>query len=256
MKNILRLLTGGLVAAFFAIAAHASELAPGAFSAGTVRGDVSYKVAGSSEYQKLSAGVALPQGATIKTGANSSVVVVFGSGSIAAIPANSEVEITKFEQALFSGPVPINAEPAVSNTEIRLIDGGVTSKVAKLKKGSAYTVNTPVGAAGVRGTIFNVWFKAETNEFSISCAEGEVVYSSNEAITTPIAAGQRFLATLEFTPPNTFTLSGATVGDLPDDVRAEIEAAVGVIASAMGLDTDPVLILNPVDTTQIGVSPN
>ena len=255
MKNILRLLTGGIVAAFFAVAAQAAELAPGAYSAGTVRGDVSYKLAGSSEYQKLSPGVALPQGATIKTGDNSNALLVLGSGSVIAIRANSEVEVTKFEQQPFSGPMPINAEPSLSNTEIRLINGGVTSKVAKLKKGSSYTVNTPVGAAGVRGTTFNVFYSAETGQFSIATAEGLVVFAS-DGTETPVADGQTFVARLVIDEEGRVSLVGSTVEDLPASVREQIEAEVGGLAGVSGRALLPGLILVPVDTTQLGVSPN
>lgn len=255
MKNILRLLTSGIIAAFIAVAAQAAELAPGAYSAGTVRGDVSYKLAGSSEYQRLAPGVALPQGATIKTGDDSSALLVLGSGSVVAIRANSEVEVTKFEQAPFSGPISVDAEPSVSNTEIRLINGGVTSKVAKLKKGSSYTVNTPVGAAGVRGTTFNVFYNAETGEFSISTAEGLVVFSSS-GTETPVADGQRFVARLVIDAEGNVSLVGLTVEELPVAVRERIEAEVGGIAGVSGQAVLPGLILVPMDTTQLGVSPN
>ncbi len=255
MKNILRLLTGGIFAAFFAVAAQAADLAPGAYSAGTVRGDVSYKLAGSSDYQTLAPGVALPQGATIKTGANATAVLVFGSGSIVAIPANSEVELTKFEQEQFSGPIPVNSEPSISNTEIRLINGGVTSKVAKLKKGSSYTVNTPVGAAGVRGTTFNVFYSEETREFSISTAEGLVVFSS-DGTDTPVADGQQFVALLEILPNGRARLVGPTVRDLPLEVRNAISAAVGGITGTTPRGRGRGLIVVPADVTQLGVSPN
>jgi FecR protein len=177
MKHILRLVTGAFAAALFALAARAAELAPGAFSAGTVKGDVSYKVAGSDTYAPVTPGLALPQGATIKTGAASTVSIVFSNGGSAAITANSEIEITKFEQELFSGPIAGVAEPSVSNTEIKVVNGTVVNKVAKLKKGSSYTVNSPVGAAGVRGTIFSVSFDKTTKKLSVSVTQGRVVFT-------------------------------------------------------------------------------
>jgi hypothetical protein len=195
MKNILRLLVSSFVASFCAEAAHAADLAAlpaGAYSAGTVKGDVTYKLPGSSNYVKLESGTALPQGVTIKTGEKSSAMIVFGSGSTAAIPAKSTVEVTKFEQAAFTGPVPVNGEPAVSNTEIRVIDGSVTSKVAKLKKGSSFKVNSPVGAAGVRGTTFNVSYNLSTGQFSIATLEGRVVFSTFDgSISRDVNAGSQ-----------------------------------------------------------------
>jgi hypothetical protein len=178
MKNILRSLLGGLFAAAFVAVAQAANLVPGAISAGTVEGDVSYKLAGTSQYLPLTAGTALPQGATIKTGANSTASVVFSSGSVAVVTADSEVEITKFEQEVFSGPLPTGAEPSVSNTEIFVANGSVTSKVAKLKTGSSYVVKSPVGAAGVRGTTFVVSYNLSTGAFAVKTLEGRVVWAN------------------------------------------------------------------------------
>lgn len=256
MKNILRLLVGAVSASFIALAAQAAELTPAAYSAGTVSGDVSFKVAGSSEFQRLSPGVALPQGVTIKTGAGSAAVIVFGSGSTATIGANAEIEITKFEQELFSGPIPIDSEPSVSNTEIRIIEGGVTSRVAKLKKGSVYTVNTPVGAAGVRGTTFNVFYNVTTGEFSIATAEGLVVFTNAAGEGTAIGGGQQFIGRLEILPDGTVELRGASLSDISAEALEEMQRAVGAVAPGQTTSPTPTLILVPVDTTQLGVSPN
>jgi hypothetical protein len=258
MNKFLRSLTVGLFAVFFASAAQAADLAPGAYSAGSVRGNASFKVPGSDQFQRLTPGIALPQGAIVKTESGATVTIVFGSGSIASIQENSEIEITKFEQALFSGPIPVASEPAVSNTEIRIINGGVTSKVAKLMKGSSYTINTPVGAAGVRGTTFNVFFNAETGSFIIATVEGLVEFTSNQGITTPVAGGQQFLGLLDIdAETGAATLRGSSVMALPEEVRAAIEAAVGVIAgNTDSSGTAAGLTIVPVETTQIGVSPN
>ncbi len=179
MKNTLRSLFGGLAAVVLAVVAQAADLAPGPVSAGKVKGDASYMLAGTTQEIKLTAGTAIPQGAVIKTGPGSIVVVVFGSGSTASIRPNSEVEITKFEQELFAGPLPANGEPSVSNTQIKIMDGEVVSDVAKLKKGSEFVVTTPVGAAGVRGTKFSVRFNASTGRFVVRVAEGGVLFRGN-----------------------------------------------------------------------------
>lgn len=291
MKNILRLLASGFVAAFFAHAAAAANLAPGAFSAGTVKGEASFKTAGATEYQKLSAGVALPQGATIKTGANSSVMIVFGSGSTATVQENSVIEVTKFAQEVFSGPVSVDSEPAVSETVLRVVDGGVTSKVAKLKKGSSYTVDTPVGAAGVRGTVFRVSFNRATGKLSIATSTGLVVFNTPSGTSTPVPAGQEFNATVTITTVaapagetttgetttgettttgaaatvETATITEAQVRAIPPEVFDAIVTAVGQAAATGAAQTATVpgtttgtgsVIVVPVDTTQVGVSPN
>ncbi len=253
MNKLLRLLTGGLFAAFFAIAAQAADLAPGAYSVGSVRGNVTYKVPGSDQFQRLTPGIALPQGAVIRTGAGASALIVFGSGSMAAIAENSEIEVTKFEQAMFSGPIPVDVEPAVSNTEIRIINGAVTSKVAKLKPGSSYTVNTPVGAAGVRGTIFRVSYNRETGAFGLTVAEGAVSHA-DATETTLVPEGQELLGTFDATN-GTF---GGKILQLvsPEDLQALLAVFNVNVGAALEPERQGMLILNPVDTTQISVSPN
>ncbi|MCU0792038.1 MAG: FecR domain-containing protein [Opitutaceae bacterium] len=218
MKNILRSLLGGLFAAAFVVVAQAADLVPGAFSAGTVEGDVTYKLAGSSQYLPLTAGTALPQGATIKTGPDSTASIVFSNGAVATITAESEVEITKFEQEVFSGPLPTGAEPSISNTEINVANGTVVSKVAKLKTGSSYIVKSPVGAAGVRGTTFSVTFNKVTREYTVKTLTGLVVWQS--------APGAAQTAASVDVPTGTAYSGGPAVRQLEPAEIVVIEAAI------------------------------
>ena len=254
MKNILRLLAGGFAAAFFALAAQAANLAPGAYSAGAVKGDVSYKLAGSAQYQPLAAGVALPQGATIKTGAKSTVTIVFGSGSTAVIDPNSEVEISKFVQDVFSGPVPVDAEPAVSDTQIKIIEGGVTAKVAKLKKGSNFTVSSPVGAAGVRGTSFKYSYSSAKGEAFLQVTEGGVQFHEKTGDkTTLVEAGKKIKVT--FTRDAQGNVISATL-DLSALTPAEAKAisdALGIIIPDDNRQTinNNTIVITPIDRSQV-----
>lgn len=195
MKNILRWITAGLTATFVALAAHAADMAPGTFAASTVKGDVSYKLAGSTTYVKLAPGTTLPQGSTIKTAPGSLAIVVFASGSTATVRPASEV-VVNFDQKPFSGPIPVGAEPSVSKTQIHIVDGSVISKVAKLKKGSEFNITSPVGAAGVRGTILEVKYSSSTGAMTVVCAEGAaVVVQNSDGTTTAVVAGQSISST-------------------------------------------------------------
>jgi len=250
MKTILRSLLGGLVAAAFVVVAQAADLAPGAFSAGTVKGDVSYKLAGTSQFLALTPGTSLPQGATIRTGESSLVAVVFSNGSVATVTSNSEVEITKFHQEAFTGSVPSGSEPSVSATEINLINGTVVSKVSKLKPGSTYIVNSPVGAAGVRGTTFSVSYNAQTRAYSVTTSDGLVVYSGIFSPERSVASGETY---------NGIDLARIT----PDQIRQIEDAIRGDIASRSvggGGGQGPGNTSPPapggVDSSVIQVSPN
>jgi hypothetical protein len=241
MKNTLRSLLAGLAASVLALAVQAADLAPAPFSVGSAKGDVTYKLAGTTTYLPLTVGTALPQGATIKTGAGSTAQIVFASGSSASIAPNSEVEVTKFEQEAFSGPLPAGAEPSMSSTQIKIVNGGVTSKVAKLKKGSEFVVSSPVGAAGVRGTTFQVTYDAATGAFSVATAEGAVVFTSASGAVTAVNGGEGF--------------DGSTVTALTDAQIAAIEAAI-VEAVADGATGNFQITIPEVDQSVVDVSPN
>jgi len=178
MKNTLRHILGGLAAAAFAaVTVHAADLLPGTFSARYIVQDVTYKANGSGDYVPLTSGTILKQGAIIKTGGGSSVDIVFPTGAIASVRADTEIEISKFEQEAFTGPVPNDKtvdEPSVSNTKFVLLSGEVVSKVKKLKASSQYVVASPSGAAGVRGTIFSVVYNAAKKTLTVSTAKGVV----------------------------------------------------------------------------------
>ena len=226
MKNIIRPITAGLVSAFVAISAYAADLAPGAYSAGAVNGDVSFSASSGGSFSPLTSGTALSQGAVIKTGADSSVSIVFSSGSILLVESNTTVQVSKFAQEVFSGPVAIDAEPSVSDTQINVVDGSVVAKVAKLKKGSAFAVNSPVGAAGVRGTTFKVKYNAATKTLQIFTVSGKVSTSKTGSATeTTAETGTQ----VTYAPDVEVTKES-----VPPEVLAQIEAAVAKVSVAPG----------------------
>jgi hypothetical protein len=241
MKNILRLIIGGLTAALFAIAAQAAELAAGSISVGLARGDVTYKIAGTTTYLAAPAGTAIPQGATIKTGPSSRATIVFATGSVATVLPGSEVEISKFEQEAFTGPLPKKGEPSVSNIEIKLIEGEIISNVAKLKKGSQYVINSPIGAADVRGTIFSIKIDRATGAARITVLEGGVNLRAPRAVAdnAPAGANNEILVTAG----KTFDVPApAGVNGAPPSASAIIAAVINAIASTGTVTITPQLL--------------
>jgi len=175
MNTMIRL-TLGLAAVFLiSVAVQAAELSAGALSIGKAEGDVTYSLPDSKNFMAAAAGTALPQGAILKTGANSTASVVFSSGSVAIVKENSIVEVSKFLQEPFFGTMTAGEEPSVSDTELKVQQGEVLSVVAKLRKGSRYTVSSPVGAAGVRGTTFLFSYNQVTKTGRLVVTEGSVV---------------------------------------------------------------------------------
>lgn len=255
MNTILRLIAIGFAAAFLVLTAQAADLASGMFTAGTVAGDVTFKTA-SSEYIALTAGTSLPQGAIIKTGADSKVSIVFSNGSLAVITDNSEIEITKFEQQPFTGPIKVGAEPSVSNTEIRVINGSVFCKVAKLSKGSVHTVNSPLGATSVLGTAFKVSFVNGSLEVSVLSGSVAVNYVSGGVVVQKVVnAGE----TADFASEGIDISSVTSVevvsstAEETEELR-ELQNTINILSAAAGIEAPAISIT--VDPTLTPVSPN
>lgn len=234
---MIRSLLAGVTGAFIAVTAAMAQLPAGAISVGSVSGDVTFAVAGSDAYKPLTAGASLPQGAIVKTGDKSTATIVMSSGSTAVIAANSVIEFTKFEQEAFSGPIPSKGEPSVSKTEINVIDGSVAAKVNKLKKGSSYTVNSPVGAAGVRGTTFVVTFNQATRQLTVSTVEGLVVMTARATGVTTQVSGTETKAVTTATVAGVEQVTIVEAAQVPAAVAQAFVALVAQVAPELAVQT-------------------
>ncbi|HUR57962.1 MAG TPA: FecR domain-containing protein, partial [Opitutaceae bacterium] len=123
------------------------------------------------------------QTAKINTGLESSVVLAFSNGATTQLGADTELVIDEFLQDPFASTIQvanIEEEPSRSNTKLSLNKGELVGKVAKLKRtsGSTFTVQTPVGAAGIRGTTFRIVYRptgtGQAFNFILTTVEGNV----------------------------------------------------------------------------------
>jgi hypothetical protein len=129
------------------------------------------------------------QTAKINTGLNSSIVLVFSNGATTQLGADTELVIEEYLQDPFSEAVKVaelTAEPSQSRTKLALNRGELVGNVKKLKydKGSSFIVQTPVGAAGIRGTTFRIVFRPSgTGQafFTLSTAIGNVAFEQPAA---------------------------------------------------------------------------
>ena len=97
-------------------------------------------------------------GHTVETGKGSKVVLLFSSGTITTLKEDSVLNIKKFAQQKFdpksAGKLSARKdEPSPSETIIDLSLGDMVVDVKKLKKESSFNIDSPVGTAGIRGTI-------------------------------------------------------------------------------------------------------
>lgn len=141
----------------------------------------------------------VPQKAKIVTAIDASVVLAFSNGASTQLGSDTELVIDEYLQDPFAETVKVAAltdEPTVSRTKLSLNRGELVGNVKKLKyeRGSSFSVQTPVGAAGIRGTTFRIVFRPQgTGQafFTLSTASGIVAFEhpnagpSGATTTTP-----------------------------------------------------------------------
>lgn len=191
----------------------------------------------------------ISQGFTVKTTTGASVVLVFSNGATINLQEDSELNIEKYLQDPFAGefiPATATEEPSSSITALNLTKGELVGNVKKLnrEKASSFNVQTPVGAAGIRGTTFRIVYRPKgdgTATFTLTTTDGTVVLTTG-TVTLPVGAGvNNDLATevlIEATvdPATgaiTITSAPATATSAPTSSIVAVTAAAANIAQAV-----------------------
>jgi hypothetical protein len=215
---------------------------------------------------------------TVNVGSESSAVLIFANGAAVNIRANSSLVIANFLQDPFSEPYSISTateEPTTSITNLNLTKGEVVCNVKKLHidgdKGSSFVVNTPVGAAGVRGTTFSVRYIAPAGgngkaSYILSVTEGAVSLSDSTGNSTLIPSGRAGTITAEVTTDpvtGAVTITEITNIELIDvtpEQKAEIQAASEEVAAvevnALNIITSTPQVAPPIVNPEPTSSPN
>ncbi|WP_069962461.1 FecR family protein [Lacunisphaera limnophila] len=179
-----------------------AQTEPGQILAAKVEGQV-LKVAADGTSSPLVAGTKLAETDTITTAKNSSVVLVFMNGSSVKLGPESRLAIDEFKMDPLAEdiePSKLQAEPSVSKTTLNLSYGEMVGDVKKLNTSSSYSIKTPVGAAGIRGTIYRVVFRPTSDGkafFTVQTAEGRVVMEGVTAGEIPIEAGKEVVVEID-----------------------------------------------------------
>jgi hypothetical protein len=156
----------------------------------------------------LTDGAKISQGSIVTTGKGSSVVLIFSNGATLSLGTDSALDIETFTQDPFKSAISgtMTAEPTTSTTKLNLTKGELVSKVAKLNtsRGSTFNVATPVGAAGIRGTVFRIVYRpdgAGHATFSLVTLEGRVVVTLAKGVVTAppveVTAGKEVAVTVD-----------------------------------------------------------
>ena len=153
--NALRKISFWLVAALFASGFTARAFGHDAKVLRLV-GTAEIQMPGQSEFTPLDKDAMVPQGATIRTGANSQVFLQVFSGGIAAITENSTVSVEKL--ALEKDGDTVTSQEAM----LDLKQGNIVSTLDPTKKAiNHYGIRTPKGVAAARGTTYTVTVGAD-----------------------------------------------------------------------------------------------
>jgi hypothetical protein len=129
-----------------------------------VRGEVMVMKAGADNWSQVSPGMALGLGDRIKTGPGSNAVITFFEGTTIELAADTEVGVAELGVVEGTGSTTIKLRQEIGKT---------TSRVQKLvDPASRYEIETPDGAAVVRGSVGDV-IVTEGNGTTIINKEGQ-----------------------------------------------------------------------------------
>lgn len=233
---LLRYLFCAFVAASFSASAIAQSLV-GGIHALKVEGEV-LKIAIDGTQTPIKERDVLKQSDTVSTGRGASVILSFDNGSTVKLGADSRLAIEEFLIDPFAADYKVagaTAEPSVSKTTLNLTYGEMVGDVKKLNTSSSYSIKTPVGAAGIRGTIYRIVFRPTSDGkafFTVQTAEGLVVMEGVTATDVPVDAGKEVVVEVDTSQP---TPTGVIVsqGDIPPAAQALITTAASTIVQAV-----------------------
>ncbi len=135
----------------------------------------------------------------IKTGKNGMLGLLFSNGTLITIKPGSRFFIREYSQQIVSAenlpdPSKLEEEPSQSKLLAHLDFGELVVKVPKLKKGSTMNLTSPLGTAGIRGTMFQMM--AVRNEITgdimggVNLISGDIQFTDTNGIETGLFSGQ------------------------------------------------------------------
>ncbi len=193
---------------------------------------------------QVKVGGLLFDGHTVKTGTGSKIVLLFSSGTITTLKEGSVLNIKKFVQQNFDPKIAgkLSArkdEPSPSETVIDLSLGDMVVDVKKLKKESSFNIDSPVGTAGIRGTIPRMKVvKLPGGGFNqtTQMLKGKISYMpKGGGRPTLLGPGQSLAAGISAAGG----MLPMQIGRVPSSVMKAIQAEVDKAGAATGKAVDP-----------------
>ena len=135
----------------------------------------------------------------LTTGKTGKVSLLFSNGTLITIKPGSRFYLRKYKQLEavvedLAPPGKLEEEPTKSELSAHLDFGDLIVKAPKLKKGSSMNLSSPIGTAGIRGTMFQ--FMAVRNPVTgdimggINLVSGDIEFTDTDGNTVTILSGQ------------------------------------------------------------------
>ncbi|HYD82973.1 MAG TPA: FecR domain-containing protein, partial [Opitutus sp.] len=224
---------------FSALCAFAGAIVASAHEANVLKvsGAAEVQLSGQSSAQPLTAGMQVPEGATIKTAAGGQVYLETAPGVVATIESDSTVVVEKLNIEK-QGETVILQEALLD-----LKKGNIISTLDPTKKSiNRYGVRTPKGVAAARGTVYgtSVTFSAtgESNT-TVATMTGVVTLNLGNGVTVDVPFGQAASGGSEQAEMTTATLEAAIAasGQSGLTVAALLQEAVNAVAGNVAANT-------------------
>jgi hypothetical protein len=151
---LMSLLTTGL------LTAQDGESNQGALILISTEGKVRYLDEKETQQEDIKIGSIIPSSYLVETGGDGKLTGLLSNGTLLTLTENTRMKVATFEQEPFEDDgrklADLPGEPSRSKVDIELQYGSLVVKTKKLSKGSNFTINSPLGAAGIRGTEFQM----------------------------------------------------------------------------------------------------
>jgi hypothetical protein len=208
-----------------------AAMSPGKVQAFIVQGDVQL-IAKDGTAAPLKRGQTFEEGNIVKAGPGSQALLVFSNGATMKVLENCQLSVDEFKQAKFDETAEgtflrLSKDPSKSTTTLDLRNGTLQGEVKQLNQaaGSKFTVNTPAGSAGIRGTIVSMSVvrnaQGQVVGITCNCIIGNVAFTPSAAVASGTTGGA---GTQTVTNTNVDVGSGATMA-----VTLTVDPATGII---------------------------
>jgi len=176
------------------------------------------------------------QSDAVRTAKGAGVVLVFANGATVKVGSDSQLAIEEFLVDPFDKEQKVSdlkREPSSSRTALNLSYGEMVGDVKKLNTSSTYSIKTPVGAAGIRGTIYRIVFRPSSDGkafFQVQTAEGLVVVEGVATGEVPVSADKEVVVEIDTNNPSA---NKVVTQDIPASAKPQILSEAQAIVDAL-----------------------